>query len=97
MFEKIVRKRFTSIIVPAQAGFRPEKSCPSQLLDVTQDIEDGFEEGKITGAVFVDLLAVYDAVNHQELLVKLYHLTADYRLTQIVGMMLLKIFRKIPG
>ena len=56
---------------PDQAGFRAGRSCCSQVLNLTQYIEDGFELGKITGAVFVDLTAAYDTVNHRLLLLKL--------------------------
>ena len=31
-----------------QAGFRTDKSCTSHLLNLTQHIEDGYEEGMIT-------------------------------------------------
>ena len=41
---------------PQQAGFRPGKSCCSQVLNLTQHIEDGFELRQITGAAFIDLM-----------------------------------------
>ena len=37
-----------------QCGFREGQSCCGQALNPTQFIEDGFEAGKITGAVLVD-------------------------------------------
>ena len=54
-------------LIDQQAGFRPGKSTTGQLLNLTQYIEDGFQKKKITGAVFVDLIAAYDAVNHRRL------------------------------
>jgi len=30
-------------LIKNQAGFRPGKSCTSQILNLTQNIEDGFE------------------------------------------------------
>lgn len=36
-----------------QTGFRPGKSCTSQILNLTQHMEDGYKTKKITGAVFV--------------------------------------------
>ena len=30
----------------------------------TQHVEDDFEKGMVTGAIFVDLSAVYDTINH---------------------------------
>ena len=52
-------------IIKEQAGFRSGKSCTCQLLNLTQHIEDGYEEGMITGTAFVDLSAAYDTVNHR--------------------------------
>ena len=43
----------------------PGKSCNSQLLNLTQHIEDGYQRGMITGAAFIDLSAAYDTVNHR--------------------------------
>ncbi|KAJ3607639.1 hypothetical protein NHX12_024690 [Muraenolepis orangiensis] len=48
-------------LIPEQAGFRPGKSTTSQVLNLTQYIEDGYEEGMVTGVVFVDLSAAYDS------------------------------------
>ena len=41
-------------LIAEQAGFHPGKSYTGQLLNLTQDIENGFEKGFITGAVFAD-------------------------------------------
>ena len=51
-----------------------------QLLNLTQHIEDGYQNGMITCAVFVDLSAVHDTVNHMILIRKLYnkHRTVNY-------------------
>ena len=59
-------------LIKEQAGFRPGKSCCSQLLNLTQHIEDGYQRGMITGTAFVDLSAAYDTVNHRLLIRKLY-------------------------
>ena len=64
-------------LIPQQAGFRPGKSCCSQVLNLTQHIEDGFELGQITGAAFIDLTAAYATINHRRLLAKLVMLTDD--------------------
>ena len=50
-------------LIPEQAGFRPGKSTTSQVLNLTQHIEDGFEEGLVCGVVFVDPSAAYDTIN----------------------------------
>ena len=59
-----IAEHVDSKLIPEQAGFRPGKSCKSQLLTLTEHIEDGYEKCLITGAVFVDLFAAYDTVNH---------------------------------
>ena len=72
LYERLILNRLSPIIehvlIPEQAGFRPGKSCTAQVLNLTQHIEDGFETGKITGIVLVDLSAAYDTVNHRRLL-----------------------------
>ena len=75
-------------LIPQQAGFRPGKSCCSQVLNLTQHIEDGFELGQITGAAFIYLTAAYDTINHRRLLVKLVMLTDDVPLTKFIRTML---------
>ena len=75
-------------LIPQQAGFRPGKSCCSQVLNLTQHIEDGFELGQITGAAFIDLTAAYDTINHRRLLAKLVMLTDDVQLTKFIRTML---------
>ena len=64
-------------LIKEQAGFRPGKSCTSQLLNLTQHIEDGYQESMITGTAFVDLSAAYDTVNHRPLIQKLFNITQD--------------------
>lgn len=58
--------------IPEQAGFRPGTFCTSQLLNLEQFIEYGFEKGEITSAVFVELSAAYDTVNVGILTEKLF-------------------------
>ena len=71
-YERLIQNRKAHTIVEhlikEQAGFRPGKSCTSQLLNLTQHIEDGYQVGKITGTAFVDLPAAYDTVNHRLLI-----------------------------
>ena len=70
------------------SGFRTEKSCTSQLLNLTQHIEDGYQRGMITGATFVDLSAAYDTVNHRIIIQKLYNITKDSPLCRVIQNML---------
>ena len=71
-----------------QVGIHPGKSCIAQVLNVTHHFEDGFETGKITGIVLVDLLAAYNTVNHRILLEKVYTMTRDYRLMCMIHTLL---------
>ena len=75
LYERLILNRISNtvdnLLTPDQAGFRPGRSCCGQVLNLTQYIEDGFEQRQITGAVFVDLTAAYDTVNHRGLLLKL--------------------------
>ena len=75
-------------LIPEQAGFRPGKSCTSQLLNLMEHIKDGYDNRLITGAVFVDLSAAYDMVNHQRLLSKVLEMTGDVHLTDLIRTML---------
>ena len=75
-------------LIKEQAGFRPGKSCTSQLLNLTQHIEDGYQRGMNTGAAFVDLSAAYDTVNHRILIQKLYNTTQDSQLCRVFQNML---------
>ena len=71
-------------LIKEQASFRAGKSCTSQLLNLTQHIEDGYQECKITGTAFVDLSAAYDAVNHRLLIQKLYNIIHDSALCRVI-------------
>ena len=92
LFERLILNRITPTVderlIPEQAGFRPGKSTTSQVLNLTQHIEDGFEKGMITGVVLVDLSAAYDTVNHRCLLSKILAITRDISLTELIESML---------
>ena len=92
LFERLILNRITPTVderlIPEQAGFRPGKSTTSQVLNLTQHIEDGFEKGMVTGVVLVDLSAAYDTVNHRCLLSKILAITRDILLTELIESML---------
>ena len=67
-------------LIPEQAGFRPGKSCTSQLLNLTERL--------ITDAVFVDLSAAYDTVNRRCILRKVLEMTGDVQLTDLIRILL---------
>ena len=85
LFERLILNRIAEHVdaklTPKQAGFRP-------LLNLTEHIEDGYEKRLITGAVFVDLYAAYDTVNHRRLLGKVVEMTGDVHLTYLIRTML---------
>ena len=68
LFEQLILNRLGPIteehLMQVQAGFRPGKPCTGQVLNLTQNNEDGFERNEPTGGVFVELTAAYDTVNH---------------------------------
>ena len=92
LFERLLRGRLTPVlepkIIPQQAGFREGKSTTGQLLNLTQHIEDGFEKKLVTGAVFVDLFATYDTVNHRILMTKIYQMTDNKAMNTLLGTLL---------
>ena len=51
LYERLIPNRITptdeSHLIKEQAGFRPGKSCTSQLLNITQHIEDGYQKKKM--------------------------------------------------
>ena len=76
-------------LIPEQAGLRPEKSCTSQLLNLAQLIEDGYEEGIITA--FFQLSGpqpMTQLVNHIILARKFFEITQDARLSELIQNML---------
>lgn len=92
IYERMLLNRLTPIVehqlVPQQAGFRPGKNCTAQVLNLTEHIEEGYEKGYISGAVFVDLTAAYDTIQHQQLLHKVYYITRDLNFTRTVQTLL---------
>ena len=92
LLERMILNRRLSIIdeklIPEQAGFRPGRSCTSQILKLTQHTEEDFEKGMVTGAIFVDLSAAYNTINHRKLLHKLLEIAKDSSLTKFTQTML---------
>ena len=86
--ERMILNRVTPLLeqhlIKEKACFRSGKSCNSELLNLTQHLEDGYQRGMITGAAFVDLSVAYDTVNHRILIQKLYNITQDSHLCRVV-------------
>ena len=92
LYERIILNRVTPLLeqhlIKEQAGFGMWTSCTSELLNLTQHIEDGYQRGMITGAAFVNLSAAYDTVDHRILIQKLYNITQDSQLCRVLQNML---------
>ena len=62
-----------SFLVTEQSGFRPHHSTQTVVLDVTDHILNNIDNGKVTGAILLDLKKAFDTVDHEILLSKLYY------------------------
>ena len=77
LLERFVQRQFmafleeNNILSPAQFGFRKKHSTVTSLVKVTDEWMKAIDEGKYTGAVFIDLKKAFDCVNHDILLCKL--------------------------
>ena len=59
------------LISSNQSCFKPADSCINQLLCITHDIYQSFDDGLKTRAVFLDILKAFDKLWHEGLLYKL--------------------------
>ena len=103
LYERLIMARISPTVdeqlSPDQAGFRPGRSCCGQVLNLTQFIEDGYENKLITGAVFVDLTAAYDTVNHRALLLKVAQTVKNTSVVRIIESLLInrRFFVEMDG
>ena len=88
LYERLILMRISPLVgeklTKDQSGFRPGRSCAGQLLNLTQNIEDGYERKMLTGAAFVDMSAAYDTVQHRLMIRKLMDMTGDIDLCQVI-------------
>ena len=59
------------MISPNQSRFRPGDSCVNQLIPITHEIYESFDDGFEVRGVFLDISKVFDKVWHEGLLLKL--------------------------
>ena len=83
LYEIMILNRISPTIeqhlIKEQASFRHGKSCTSQLLNLTQHIEDGYKDSMINGTAVVD-----DTVIHRLLIQKLFNKTQDITLCRVI-------------
>ena len=78
--EKMVNRRLywslekKGMLCEEQSGFRTTRRTEDQLFTLCQKIQDGFQDGTHTTAVFVDLQQAYDRVWRKGLLLKMQRL-----------------------
>ena len=60
-----------NLISRNQSGFKPEESCLNQLLSITHEIYNLFDEGLEVRSVFLDISKAFDKVWHKGVLFKL--------------------------
>ena len=103
LYERLILTRITPTVehhlTPDQSGFREGRSCDGQVLNLAQFIEDGFEAGQVTGAVFIDLTAAYDTINHRCLLMKVGQMIKNNKVVDILRSILQnrRFFVEIDG
>lgn len=74
LFEKIVAKELSTycygnnIVPEEQYGFRSKSSCETALVAATDKWMGEVDQGKIVGALLIDLSKAFDTVPHQRLL-----------------------------
>ena len=57
-----------NLILPNQSGVKPGDSCINQLLSITHEIYNSFDEGLEVRSVFLDISKTFDKVWHKGLL-----------------------------
>ena len=60
-----------NLLSSSQSGFRSQYSTATTIIDVQDYILNNMDEGKVTGAIFLDLKKAFDTVDHQLLINKL--------------------------
>lgn len=68
VFEQIMYKyvynRISSVITPYQHGFVPSKSTTTNLLNITNFINNNIELGKQTDVLYLDMSKAFDKIKH---------------------------------
>ena len=59
-----------NVLVPNQHGFRSQRSCESQLLELMEEVSKNIEAGIQTDVIVLDFAKAFDRVNHSLLIKK---------------------------
>ena len=68
LFEYFIQN---DLISPYQSGFKPGDSCTNQLISITHEIYQSFDDGFEVRGVFLDISKAFDKVWHNGLIYKL--------------------------
>ena len=88
IFEKIVVKDImqyleqNQILYIKQHGFRSNRSCETQLLNLVHELSEKLDAGNQVDMVFLDFAKAFDTVPHQRLISKLKHYKLHPQLIQ---------------
>ena len=79
ILERIIRKRVSAflengILVDEQHGFRPNRSCLTNILACMETWTSWLDEGKNFDAIYLDFQRAFDSVPHQRLISRLYEI-----------------------
>ena len=68
LFEYFIQN---DVLSPNQSGFKPGDSCTNQLISITHEIYQSFDDGFEVRGVFLDISKAFDKVWHNDLIYKL--------------------------
>ena len=101
IFEKIIFDEVykhlaeNKLISTHQSGFRPGDSTINQLLLITHEIYEAFENHQETRAVFLDISKAFDKVWHEGLLLKLKSNGIDGQLYSLIENFLYNRYQRV--
>lgn len=80
VFEKVIEKQIRAhlcryhLFPENQSGFRPNHSCTTALLNVTDDLLRSHDQGKVSILTLLDFSKAFDTINHDILCAVLEHM-----------------------